>query len=296
MRKAKKGTILLVAFSRPKLLSQVLESIQTANSSSLPILVIFQKGNNEVLEILEKNLTSKDYLFQVPGESRTTVNNISFNRFLGYDFAFQFLESEYVLAFEDDVLVSKDILYFSEYIFDKYQGNKRFRGINFGSHESYSLESSNLYSLQRFGIHGPASGITASTWAHFKNQKLIEKAKQGLFDGIFEPFIRSGFMVTPTNSRFLDLGIGGTHTSSNATDPYFERMQKSFVGNFVLNKEFQIHKAKHSWRSDVFSYSKWENPLFDVLSFLGERRNFRFFRKLERAVYKVFILPRTTNR
>jgi glycosyltransferase involved in cell wall biosynthesis len=294
MTRQLRGAVVLVVYSRPKLLPKVLASIQKANSTNLPLVVIFQTGNQEVQEILEKNLTAEDHLFHVSGTLRSTINNISFNRLLGYNFAFNFLECDYVLAFEDDVLVSLDIFDFSDFIFRKYFGVKRFRGINFGSHEKYSTRTRNFYSLQRFGIHGPASGISSATWKHFQSFRIIEKGKKELFDGIFEPFIKSGFMVTPTNSRFLDIGVGGTHTSQSADDPYFEKMSLSFVEDDLLENIYQMHKVDHSWRNDVFPYSWHENLLFDLLKVCGERRSNLFFRKLERAVYKVFILHRLT--
>jgi len=295
MSKNIKGAILLVAFSRPKLLPQVLDSIRRANSPELPLIVIFQKGNLEVQNILQTALKSQDYFLQVSGDNRSTTNNISFNRFLGYDFAFKFLECDFVLAFEDDVLVSSDIFEFSDFVFKKYFNLKRFRGINFGSHEEFSDETNGLYSFQRFGIHGPASGITAATWNHFKKRQVLEMAKDNLFDGILEPYVRSGFMVTPTNSRFLDIGVGGTHTSQNSNDPYFDKMKQSFVGDTPVQKDFRIHTTTHTWRNDVFPYLSRDNLLFDFLKFFGERRANPLFRKLERAIYKVFILPRVRH-
>ena len=287
-----KGAIVLVAFSRPNLLPKVLESIQKANTQKLPLVVVFQSGNSSVKKILDEKLTDTDYLFQVSGESRTTVNNISFNRFFGYDFAFTYLECNYVLAFEDDVLVSPDIFDFAKYIFEKFAGVRRFRGINFGSHEVFTLDLSTAYSFQRFGIHGPASGITEETWRHFNRFRFMQKAKSELFDSIFEPYLKSGFMVTPTNSRFLDIGVGGTHTSQNAEDPYFSRMHRSFVTTSPILKKYYSHRTNHSWREDVFPYQPKDNLLFDLLRFFGERRSHIFFRKIERALYKLFIIPR----
>lgn len=295
MAKNRNGAIVLVTFSRPLLLARVLESIQIANKFSLPLIVIYQKGNQEVLDILQEKLHHQDYLFQVSGDNRSTLHNISLNRLLGYKFAFSFLNCDFVLAFEDDVLVSEDIFEFSEFIFEKYANVKRFRGINFGSHENFSQDSRNLFSLQRFGIHGPASGITAATWKHFDNERTLKKAKSELFDGIFEPFIKSGFMVTPTNSRFLDLGVGGTHTSPDSKDPYFEKMSESFVQEQFSAQKYESHAVRHSWRTDVFQYSAKDNLLFDILRFCGERRYMPIMLKLERAIYKVFILPRISS-
>ncbi len=292
MGEAKKAVIVLVAFNRPGLLSDTLKSIQRANLGALPLVVIHQKGNQQVLDLLQQSLSTRDYLFQVSGQDRSTIHNISFNRILGYQFAFDFLKADYVFGFEDDILVSPDIFLFSDYIFRKYDEIRRFRGINFGSHEALKLDLVNSYSLQRFGIHGPASAISARTFKHFKEKSLQERSRNLLFDGIFEPFIRSGFMITPTVSRFLDTGVGGTHTSGDASDAYFRKMEQSFLREAVTEEYFCVEKLTHSWRADVFEYRKRDNLLFDVLCFLGERRANPVFLKLERAIYKAFILPR----
>ena len=84
----------------------------------------------------------------------TKLANINYNRMLGYKIALDLLGADNVLGIEEDTVMARDALVFSEFILSKYSKNSRFRGINFGSSEIDTSIEKKTYSLLRFGIQG----------------------------------------------------------------------------------------------------------------------------------------------
>jgi len=197
-------------------------------------VIVHQVGNRMTAKAIEDFLSrnSNSILIQINGSQRSSTENISFNRHLGLKFCFETLSAEYVVALEDDVEVSIDIFNFTKFVMRKYSKNRNFRGINYGSFEPHGDQSSLYYSKVRFGVHGPASTITKMTWKRLNVPRVREKLTRLLYDGVFEYFCKTGFMITPENSRFLDIGYNGTHTPG-VSDPYFHKMASSFVGGGV---------------------------------------------------------------
>lgn len=286
------GSILIIAFNRPNLLSKTINSINAANRSHLRKIYVVQRGNTETENLVKEDLSDNDHMLMVSGLSRKTRENISLNRFLGYNYAFDYLKSNWVAAFEDDVVVSKDIFYFTEFIMKKYSTDKKFRAINYGSHEVFQDKNNSNFTLLRYGLHGPASAIPSATWNRYKIKKMIRESGLDFFDGIFEPYIRTGFCITPQNSRFLDLGVHGSNTPASAEDQYFVGLKNSFTTEGMNSGLYSELKTVHSWRNDCFAYKSKENFIFMLLCFFGERRSNLIFKKVERGIYKFFILPK----
>jgi hypothetical protein len=257
-------SVVLVTYSRPDLLRECLNSlVSNSRLEGKKVIVIWQKGHPEIGLVLSDFEKYIDLLIQVDGASRSTVQNISHNRFLGNSIAFDFYQSPWVLGIEEDVQISNDALLFIEEMFWRYRKYAHFRGVNLGSIEHQSNAKPSEYSLLRFGLHGPASMITRKSWQKFDNSKLLSLGEHDLFDGIFEHYLKTGFMVTPNRSKFLDQGWGGSHTPISPTDRYFAEMQKSFILKPNLQKsDFVRLDIIHFWRYDVTNYRKKSQVLF----------------------------------
>jgi len=157
-----KFSILIIAFNRPQHLLQLFKSLEDYCSSEIPqIVIVHQVGNNDVeLLISEFKLKNKNCMvLKFDGSEKSLISNISFNRIEGLKFCFDVINCDYVIALEDDVVVGSDILKFTEFIMNKYWNKRNFRGINYGSHEKYSIDTSRYFSQVRFGIQGPGSAI-----------------------------------------------------------------------------------------------------------------------------------------
>lgn len=98
-------------------------------------------------------------------------------------------------------------------------------------------------------------------------------------------------MITPECSRIIDQGVSGTHTSSNFDDPYFKLMRQSFTkGPGALGKELKFEDKSHCWRNDSIAYNPLDNWKYLLLFYFNSRNKRRFFRKVERGLYKFFFI------
>ena len=255
--------IIVNAFSRAESLERCLVSIQNSTANfDIPILVIHQRGSLEVEKILLDHSSLISHVRLVNGQGRTPLENINHNRLLGYQIAFNEYKADWVIAIEEDVILSKDAISFVRYILDIYKKRRFFRGINFGSREPFSPELIGTFSLLRYGMHGQGSVIGRKTWDYIVRRKIEKKFSTHGFDSLIEQHLKLGFMVTPNLSRSLDTGWDGTHMPSDENDAYFMEMRKSFIGEVDVPLNYHQLNLLHRWREDLEVYKLHKTPRF----------------------------------
>lgn len=143
-------------------------------------VIVQQQGNDAVSGLIQDFISRREnsFLLITNGSAKYVSANISFNRIAGYRFCFDKLGCEYVVALEDDVVISQDFFYFARFIMNKFYNDTHFRGVNFGSHEKYSSASVVNYQKIRFGIQGPASAITRRSWKKINTRHTLKNLRQ----------------------------------------------------------------------------------------------------------------------
>lgn len=247
MNSQSKGAILLNAFSRPEQIKSCLESLINANSdANHPVVVVYQKGNIESRKVLDDFGDSITHRLEVQGLFSKSLPNINFNRVLGYQFCFDWLGVDWVLAVEEDVVVSNDTVNLIEQVLRLEHNKPFFRGINLGSRISSSKNIS-TYSRFRFGLHGQCSVLTRKTWRHFEASRLLKNSIKKPFDSQLENYLRRGYMATPNRSRFIDTGWNGTHAPTDPNHEYFRELGESFVNTSDATLIYSYNQALHWW-------------------------------------------------
>ena len=260
--RSRRGAIVLSTFSRDKELSACLEKIIEANKDfNLPLIVVHQLGYPKVGQVISDFRSNIDYCIELNGENLSPLENINRNRILSYQLSFNWLQSDWVIAIEEDVLIAKDTVKFVNYVMEKYDGKIGFRGVNLGSRELKTKENSETYSKLRFGINGQASAITRKTWNHFNQDRLISRSRTQPFDAQVENFLKTGYMITPNASRLLDTGWNGTHAPKDPNEEYYLQLRNSWVGMDELGIDgYTLNNTKHSWRGDIKIFRWFTSP------------------------------------
>lgn len=260
-----RGSILVLTFSRPKLLDELLDSIsKLENFNEVTVIVVRQTGFEEVGTVVEKWRDKIDVLIETDGTGRSIPENIGRNRLSGYSVAFDALGMDWVLAVEEDVFLADDSLLFTKFIVDKFHKKRNFRGINLGSRLPVSDIGKDSYCKTRFGIFGQAAVMTEKTWKRMQGWKIIDTSRFGHWDAAMETYMKTGLTVAPNNSRYLDRGWTGSHAPSNPEDPYYLDLSNSFVGTIPLTELQNYREAKmgYWWRSDLREFKSWESLYF----------------------------------
>ena len=259
-----KGAILIITHSRASLLDELFNCLESQiNASDTAIIVVRQLGNKDVGDIVNKWRNKINIYIETDGSAKTTANNIARNRFAGYSVGFDALNADWILAVEDDVLLARDTISFTKFITRKYIHRKDFRAINLGSKLKKTKLSLDTYSLTRYGLFGPASVLTKSTWNKMHKWGIIQNFTQEHWDAAIEAFIKTGLTVAPNNSRYIDRGWGGTHTSDNPEDGYFSDLNESYIGNEFLGAETYKHiEMGYYWRKDLRKFKTIESPIY----------------------------------
>lgn len=288
-------TIAVICFDRPLLTNECLDSLfAAAEIDNFYKILIFQKGNKEVQKIVENHRNSFNFVVEVERAGNAT-QNINANRYLAYSIAFENLYSDYLIVLEDDVQISFDALFFADRVFDKYCDDRMFRAYNFGSGVKRNPSLYNSYSKVRYGLQGPASLLPRKSWEHFDKKVLEKKSKYEIFDGTFETYIQSGFVIMPNNSRYVDNGYNGTHALSYESTDYFKKLESSWVGleKIDLNVPFK-RNISLNWRIDCIAYKRSHDPYFYVRNFIVFHRE-RFLigtlLKVYRTIKKLLTKP-----
>lgn len=256
-RKNSKGSITVAAFSRHEELDKCLKAIDFARGErDIQLIVVHQLGYPEVSKVIEKWRSRINVLVSTDSQGTSPLSNINMNALLCREIAFKWLRSDWSLGVEEDTEIAPDALSFIEFAYEKYRKNIFFRGVNLGSKEVFHADMETSYNLVSYGIQGQASMITSRTWKHFDVNKLRRNVTKSGLDSMMEHYVKSGFMCTPHNSRYVDNGWNGTHASSNPNDEYYVSLRKSFThlkGNSVSN--YRRSKFQICWREDAHEFS-----------------------------------------
>jgi len=254
---SQKGAIFVATYSRAEDLDRCIGNIvQARGSEAIPLIVIHQQGFSQVASIIQKWRHEIQVLVETETQGKSPLQNINLNSLLGREIAFTWLSSEWCLGVEDDVQISSDSIKFIEFMFNKYKNNPFFRGVNFGSKLPFKKEEITSYTKISFGMHGQASMITRNTWNHFNVSKLREQSNLMGLDAMMEHFTKTGFMCTPYNSRYLDNGWNGTHSSTNPNDVHYRLIRESFYNGQVPEPEnYILKKFENNWREDSLQFS-----------------------------------------
>lgn len=282
------GVINLQTYSRPHLLAKCLDSIfAMENIDNYKKLFVLQIGNSTVEQLIYKRVDSTTEIIEVDGKTRSPLENMNFNRWLALQKAFERDGCDWVLSIEEDVEVAPETLIFIEEIYAKYKYTKDFRGINLGS----ILSSQDLlatFSLQRFGVHGCGSVLTKETWNRMKKLKIERTLKEFALDGAIEGITKSGFMVTPNVTLYLDHGWdSGTHNKSSYFDTHFVLNRQSWQARISSKtKDFKLQMLTIPWREDCVPYNKRDNIEYSlrcVKSRLYHTSPYQSYLKLRRS-------------
>jgi hypothetical protein len=259
-------TITITAFNRPDLLEKCFASVSQAwGVGDFKLVVVLQEGNKRCLEIIHEYRAIIDTFLETHPSGNEVDSYITNNRLLGYFIGFEFWKSKYVVALEDDVEISKDSLKFIDAAYERYSADKKFRGVNLGSKLPYSNETALTFSKIRYGIHGPASMLTKNTWSQLNIKKVLEN-HQIIFDAQIEFELKSGFMITPNCSRYLDNGHQGSHFFGGGGEEYFVKLRESFIGeNVEVKSKYTLCSMNPRWREDCKIYYRSDNFYYLLL-------------------------------
>ncbi len=257
--------ILVTTYNRVKELDSCLKALVACATFNEHYLVIVYHEENEDNNrfIAALNYQHGIYL-AVNGSGRTGLENMNRNRIMGLDYCFQTLNVEYVVAVEDDVVCGFDALMFCNAMIKKYTNDSKFRGVNLGSKEPFHSNYLPDYNLFRYGIFGQGGAVTRGTWMTIKKLALLRHHAARGFDFLVEYYYKTGFVVMPRCSRYIDLGWNGTHAPKDPQDQYYLSLHESWVGiDPFETPDYKIKNFSYNWRDDCLPYTKYQNLLFN---------------------------------
>jgi hypothetical protein len=266
------GIINLQTYSRPSILELCLDSIsQSYESANLDKLIILQVGNPKVESLVNsfEHEAKSTTVIKVDGKNRSPLQNMNWNRWIAWQHGFEVMGADWILSIEEDVSLHPNTLVFVREIMELMQNQRDFKGINLGS-KLHDVNLNGTFSKLRFGLHGCGAAITLKTWEEIKRLGVKNKIDDFPLDVCIEHILKSGFMVTPNLSHYLDYGwFQGTHTNPNSQDPQYREVLSSFNSNINGISGFVHKQVNHGWREDCVEYIKKDNLKFKFRKYLS---------------------------
>lgn len=275
------GAIFVTTYSRAAELDDCLRNIVAARGNlEIPLIVIHQLGYDEVAQVIESWRSEIQILVQTVNAGTSALQSINMNGLLGREIAFTWLGAKWCIGVEDDVLISKDSLDFCIFMYHKHHRDPFFRGVNLGSKRPFDPTYNDKYCKVSYGIHGQASLITKRTWKKFNPEKLREHSSIEGQDSMMEHYVKTGYMCTPCNSRYLDRGWNGTHASKDPNNSHYVDIRNSyFDGEREIYSTYIEVPYDSFWREDSVPFS----PI-SVIPIFVKNKVLRIRYKLRKAI------------
>ena len=281
----KNKSIFITAWNRDDLLKKSVYSLTLAEHyDEYKKFIIFQDCNNDQENMIKKIDPEIVVVKKFYPVNTMMYQKMFLNLFSGFTKTFEEYSSDFSIHMEDDIIVSKDIFFFYEYVIKKYSKDSNFFAVNGMSKELVDYNLSLDYSKFIWGIC-KCWGLHSSRWPALKNLwlKYYEKEKNinNPYDGPVEEYIKTStkYVIMPYRSLILEQLSNGCNSIDDPNYPGYKEWFLSFnsnkkKGDYNYNKKMPYH-----WRYDCIKYN-----LYNVLFIKGKAfvkkilpKNVRFF-------------------
>lgn len=248
----------VVCFNRSNELLKTLDSIEKSLNSPKRIVIVCQLGF-EPVENIVKSLSSDRYYKIFTARKRDSDSSrfmINRNVFTALSAAFE-LGADFVSLIEDDIEVHPQFFNFMSQINDEFVNDKFFKAVNGFSGNSELQACGEGFGKYRFGV-GWGWSINKRNWDNL--QGFWDGTEDKHWDGLIEPFMRSGFVVMPNHSLIINNGLVGNGTNSGADSDLNQKLISSFSSNRAVDQtRWTMNQINLWWREDCFEYVEPRN-------------------------------------
>ena len=224
-------TIIILAHKRVDHLVQVVESLAGARGIEHHRVVGIVDGNWPAsMDIIRSTLSPEVLVEMTHEDGLQPRNRISKNLQVGLRLGFEYFSAPYCVVLEDDIVVSSDFLDFVSSVYLSHRRQPSFRAINgFSRLPPHPRHRASDYVRLNYGA-GWGWALPKKSYGQVK--KLLERSGDHHWDGLIEPYLRTGYVVNPLRSRVVNIGFDGTgaHTGTALHQQIGREMKTSLVG------------------------------------------------------------------
>lgn len=256
-----RGSVVLPTYSRPELLEKCLEALYGAERThEVTKVLVLQPGNREVESLVHSYSDENTVLIISPAWDGSSMARAMRQFWLGVNAALEDPYVDWVMSVEEETVLAPDALRFTMEMASRYSGDPAFRGINLGSIET--LKSlAGTYSLQRYGFHGAGGALSRKTWRIARAIAGRRMRRLDAFDCQVEAYLKTGFMVTPNLSKYMNFGwIGGTNIPDTPeVRERFSQITMSWNAGMGGPKTYRKLQMVQSWRPDCVPFRRGDS-------------------------------------
>ena len=248
-------SIIVICHRRTSHLERVLGALSSCSSiEKFHVVFVVQDPIEPVLRIIREFPYSHSILRIDGSFYRSTAQSINGNVFAGLAHCFNELQSKFVIVLEDDIVLSRDALDFFEFTIESQSHFSSFRGVNGFSEIVAPVNASTSSVRVSYGL-GWGWAITQKTYS--KLCKFWSGKEDNHWDFIIEPYVRTGFVVNPIQSRVLNIGFDESATHTSGDTVLGQSIQSSFLSNApVSGEQFRILDSDFFWQGKNIKYSQ----------------------------------------
>jgi hypothetical protein len=225
-------SVVVICHKRTTHLKRTMDALSACDGiEDAKVIFVAHDSPGEVFEIVnayefkdKKVLKVEKIIFQSP------MHAINHNIHLGMRYAFDENNSDICFVLEDDIVFSPDALTFMKSCLIKFGKEKFFRGVI--GYSMNNSEESNSFDVVKINF-----GVGWGWCTDRRNYKRLLTFWTGTevnhWDYWIEPYIRTGFIIAPIQSRVMNIGFDSTATHTNLGEKVGKRISQNFQYNKV---------------------------------------------------------------
>ena len=290
-----KKAIVVLCHTRTIHLSRVIDSMLAADDiENYEIIFVKQDSSVAVNAIIGTANFKRKHTIDIEGSSYlNSAHAINGNLFVGMKYAFENLFVDMVLILEDDIVLSKDALVFFEEAIKMNASDRKFRGVNGFSKTVGSNVNLNSYVKLNYGL---GWGWAIPKRSYFSIRRYWLGVENNHWDFIFEPYIRTGYVVNPYRSRIMNIGFDETATHTSSDGDLGLEIEKSFSSPSWSNNQILVECDDFfPWSGNAVNISKQSQfkrkflyviNRFLFIVYLIDGDDKHFFHRLKRHIHQ----------
>ena len=261
MGESKTGPVIIIlCHSRHRHLTRTLEALTSARGLATHRVVVVVDGNWPLtIAAVEKAITPDALIVMNHSESSLPRYRILKNLQVGLSTAFDSFGASYSIVLEDDVVVCDDFLDFIGAAHRISHRDPFYRAVNaFSDLPPSDQHAPNEYFRLNYGV-GWGWAIPRRTYSKVKG--LFRSEADLHWDAMVEPYMRSGFVISPLRSRVTNIGFDGSgaHSGSASDRKLGKALERSVLAPDEWSSSFTNMKrarVRATWRDDAISLDR----------------------------------------
>jgi hypothetical protein len=262
-------SFLVLCHQRTTHLQKVIDNLKSVRGiENCNVLFIAHSASEEVLSVISNSNIPNFDIHRIDQDFPSAKAAINNSTRTGCEIVFSNQDVDACIVLEDDICIAEDVLEFAAVVSKHHSKSSRYRGINFYSVDT-SPDSLDFDYVRLNYSFGWGWLIPRKT---FNRLNFWTGKEDAHWDYLIEPYIRTGYLISPVLSKVKNIGFDSTATHTGSETWISRKMSLSYDLSKSKSSTF-ANERKGSYeviRRDCLVISNLSK--FDILKLIAVRK------------------------